>query len=101
MSVLAIAAVVKQPGESLRVTMDFSNLLEEAESILTVVDVLEVATSELNVDAGSITIAGDNADQVQFRVSGGIDNADYRIQVTVTTSAGNTRQGDGLLKVRD
>lgn len=93
--VTAPQVLVKQPAESIVYSMEFANLLASGETLSVI--------SSVAADPSGPTISGQtiNGSAVNFRVAGGTDGVDYRIEVTVTTSAGNTREADGILQVRD
>ena len=93
--VTAPPRLTKQPGETLKMAMDFVNLLSSGESLATPTT---VAFDSTTITASTGTISGT---QVQFVVSGGTDGQAYRVQVTSVTSTSNTRQADGMLDVRD
>jgi hypothetical protein len=107
-SVLAISPKVKYPTEILTYSMAFNQVLQSGETLSSVTSVSEpTSTLELSNQAvTSQTILDDDGNQlpaataVTFTVSGGLDQVDYRIIVTVTTSTGNTRVGVGVLQVR-
>lgn len=86
----------KQPGESLLFSMDFSHILESGETISGV-------TGVTSNPVGTITISAPTSSPsiVQFRISGGVDGEDYQIQVEITTNFANTRNGDGILRIRE
>jgi len=101
-SVTAPEILCKQPSEDRQFTMDFSNLLSGTEVINTIGSV----SHELRGGGASdLTVYNEvkNSDStaVLFWVSGGTNNSTYRIEIVVTTSAGQTIEGDGLLSVRD
>ncbi|HEX7687327.1 MAG TPA: hypothetical protein VF453_06460 [Burkholderiaceae bacterium] len=56
--------------------------------------------SPLSVLSGDPQIDSGNAARVLQRVVGGVDGTDYRIQCTVTTSAGDTLTLAAILPVR-
>jgi hypothetical protein len=93
---------LKQPGESLVYSMDFVNLLHVGETI-EASDPAPVVTSTPTGDPNDLSISTPSVSDsiVSFRIEKGRDKADYRVQVEIETSLGNTRIGDGLLQVRD
>ena len=114
--------VIKQPGESILYAFmfrwtdsagDTHGLMASGETISSVTGVtiqsktagaadVTIGTPAANTTA--ITVDGRSAaigEAVTVRISGGDDAADYRLQCTVVTSDSNTRQADGVLKVRD
>jgi len=82
--------------------MDFSALLAAGETLSSVSSISQAArgnvqgAASLNIGAGSTS-----GSKVQFRISGGTNGEDYKITVVVTTSQGNTLEGEGWLYVRD
>jgi hypothetical protein len=87
---------VKQPSESRLYNMDFDELLEETGETIATVE--SIVASKTGLTLGPPAISGS---KVQFRISGGMANNSYIITVKVTTSLGNTLEGEGLLKVRE
>lgn len=102
--VTAPQVCVKQPGESLPYSMDFVHLLFPGETIKAspapaVTQTKTTGAADLTI--GSPSIAGS---VVSFRISGGTDGSEYRVQVQIETdhaSEDNIRIGDGLLQVSD
>ena len=101
--------VFKQPGESKLYSMDFTDLLGTSETISSVTSVTEEGTTDLTI-ANKVVITSETVVDgvtigvnkgISFRVSGGIHGRNYRIEAIVVTSAANTLEGDGILKVRD
>lgn len=76
--------------------MDFSALMAEGESITTVDSVTAVPSGLTFV--GPAVAAGTRAQQ---RISGGTDKVAYKVTIRVSTSGGNTLEGEGILQVRD
>jgi hypothetical protein len=94
-SVVAQDPLTKTPGESLTFSMEFANILDDGEFITSIVSVVELNTSDLTI--GTPT---QNGTQVLSRIQGGIDGNDYAVLFSVLTSEANTRQGGGILFVR-
>ena len=99
-SVTAPERVVKQPSEVRQYIMQFANILASGETISTIVSVdHEIrggGTSDLTVENQVNT-----TNAVSVWISEGTDNTTYRIEIKVTTSSGQTLEGDGLISVRD
>lgn len=93
---VGVPSLVKQPGESRLYTMDFSSLMATGETITAVTNVAYTGDDALLV-VGSPTYSGQ---QAQVRISGGTNEYSYRVTFTVTTSSGDTLQGEGILQVR-
>lgn len=85
--------LIKQPSESILYTTSFANLLNPGETISSVVSVTASPTGL------TISNEGNSGTKVTFRAAGGTAGVVYRIAILVTTSAGNTREGDGLLEI--
>jgi len=108
MSVTAIDVLEKQPAESIKYAIDFTNLLRDGETLSTLTSILEVGTSALTLTekaintvaltkrSGNVMAIGKG---VEVRVAGGADGVTYRIEAIAVTSSGNTRVGDVLVKV--
>ena len=100
MSVTAAQHLEKQPSEVRTYTMNFGNLMATGETISTIASV----TSELrgggssNLVLASETISGQT---VTLVISGGTHGRTYRVEIKITTSNGQTLEGDGILKVLD
>ena len=99
-SVTAPERVVKQPSEVRQYIMTFANILASGETISTIVSVTHEVrgggTSDLTVYNEVAT-----TNEVSTWISGGTNNVTYRIEITVTTSEGQTLEGDGIISVRD
>lgn len=89
-------SIVKQPDESFVHTMDFSGLLGPGETLSSVTSI--AATPSGLTLVGAASVSGSSAQQV---IAGGTAGTTYKVTITVLTSAGNTRQGDGLVVVRE
>lgn len=90
-----MTTLVKQPSEVRTYRMDFRRSLDRDDFISGVLSV--------SVTPGTITVDNPSSAEktVSFRVSGGIDGESYNIKVIVSTSLGQTIEGDGLLVVRE
>jgi len=93
-SVTAPQVLVKQPGETRQFSMDFSSLLDTAETISDP----SVTSTPTGLTLGSATVSGS---KILFNLSSGTHPVRYRIEVTVTSSGGATLVGDGVLRVID
>ncbi len=76
--------------------MDFSALLAPGENISGVTSV--TASPNGLTLSGSATISGLTANQ---RIAGGTNGTTYKVTFVITTSLGNTLEGEGYLKVED
>lgn len=90
--------LVKQPGETRKLSMDFSNWVSATSVTLSspVVDSDMVGGDTSDLIISTISVSGK---KVFFYVSGGTHAKNYNFQVTVTTSDGEILQGDGMLRV--
>ena len=98
--VMAPQVLTKQPYESRFFNMDFSNLMEDSETISSIVSI----TSELIGGGDSDLILADetiDGQTVSFTISGGTNAKRYKIEIRIITSTTNHLEGDGILKVRD
>lgn len=89
--------LTKQPGETKKFSMDFSNWVAVGVTLsspLIESELVGGGTSDLTIT--SLQISGQ---QVLFMVAGGTQAKSYIIQVTVTTNEGEVLQGDGMLRV--
>lgn len=94
MSSLSREVLIKRAAEILIYGMDFANLLESGESLVSVNTVAVSGGSGLTAGSGSVV-----GTQAQFSLTGGTSGHVYQLTVTVTTSAGNVREAAGLLQV--
>lgn len=89
----------KAPIERRRYTIDYSNWLDDEETITEVT--LAVTPDEvggLSIDASSILTG---ARSVGFFASGGVDRGKYDVEVLITTSVGQVREDEINFSVRD
>lgn len=93
---MAAQTLIKQPGESRLYSMDFSGLLAAGETLASVDSVVDSPVG-VTFD-GSPVASGVYAQQ---RISGGTSGIKYKVTMTVTTSAGNVLEGEGVLQVKD
>ena len=92
---MGLKRLFKQPAESRLYDFDFSGKMRTGETIATVVSV--VATPS-GLTVGATSFSGQVA---QVRLSGGTADTDYKLTCKVTTSASNTLEIDGRLKVEE
>lgn len=95
---MATPTVIKQPSESRLYTMEFAALLGSGETLSSVVSV--------NVDkttASPLLISGQavNGTALTFRLTGGLAGTRYKVTGIVTTSGGNTIEGEGIVQLED
>lgn len=91
---MGIGSLIKQPGESRLYSMEFAANLAAGETIATV-DSVTASPSGLTI--GSPVANGTKAD---VRISGGTAPTTYKVTFTVTTSASNILEAEGVLVVR-
>lgn len=95
MTTIAADTCVKQPSESRGYSINFVNLLASGDSLASVIS---VSASPAGLTLGSASTSGTS---VQFTISGGAAGVSYRIEAIVTTTLGETIEGDGVLVVAD
>lgn len=88
----------KTPNESYIYTIDFSHNMDLGETIVSI-------TSLYSPQAGIVVASPDYPvianQQIQFRVSGGVNKGSYLIVAVVATSKGNTLEHGFVLNVRN
>jgi hypothetical protein len=92
---MSAPSLVKQPAESRMYTMDFSPLLGTGETLTGVTSVTALP-ADLTL-SGVPTYSGVFAQQ---RIAGGTAGVKYVVTFLVTTSGGNTLEGEGVLQVK-
>ena len=97
---LASQLLEKQPSEVRNYTMDFTNLLGTSETISSTPTVTAVIADGSASDLGISSVTYGTG-LVNFDVASGTDGNNYIVTVLLSTSAGNTLEGDGPLRVRD
>lgn len=109
---LSKVTIQKQPGETKRVSMDFSNKMITGEVILSIDNIAQTLYEPEGTDQPTtdLVFSGQSiSGQVaQFLVAGGniptrsdIKEQDYKVTVTVTTDNGQILENDGILKVKE
>jgi hypothetical protein len=92
--------LTKLPTENILYDMNFQNSMGTGETIATIVSSTSTNRSRIpgsaNVTLGSAIFSGNTS---QIRISEGTLNEQYLIEITITTSSGNTRIGRGLLRI--
>lgn len=92
----------KQPSEERLFDMDFGAVLRDGGELASVISA--VAINQGNVDGSAELTVGSKSysgEIAQVWLSGGTDLEDYQITIKVTTVAGETLEGDGMLQVRE
>lgn len=92
----SLQTLEKQPSESRLYTMEFAPNMSLGETVNAVTSV--TATPPGLTLSGSPTFTGTRATQ---RILGGTNSTLYKITFIVTTSLGNTLEGEGNLRVAD
>ena len=87
---------IKQPSETRIYSVDFVNLLAGGDSLSAVSSVTATPADELMIGYTSISDA-----TVQFTIGDGDNGTKYKIEVIVTTTNGETLEGDGFLLCKD
>jgi len=93
-----IPTLEKQPSESIPFDMEFVGRMNAGETIS---GVTSFTGSPSGVGALTIATASYSGTKAQARISAGTAGVKYKITVVVTTTAGNTREGEGYLFVRN
>lgn len=78
--------------------MDFSALLASGETLTGAGTATVDKTTAPVLTLGAASVSGSIA---QFRISGGVANTEYKVTLVVTTSAGNTLEGEGIVQCKD
>ena len=95
----------KRPVENLQYSMDFSNLLDSGETISTITSITATLQNCDDTVVGTLVIAttaiASGSLSVTFWASVGVDNDTYLIKAIVVTNLAQTRQGEGLLSIRE
>ncbi len=94
MPVTSKIPIYKQPGEKVRIGMDFSNILQSSE----VISSPSVETSPAGLTISSVTTSGNI---ILMFAEGGSHGCDYRFEVSVNSDSGEELEADGILRVRD
>lgn len=94
--------LLKQPSESRLYSFDFTELLDSSETISSIVSITQenlgkvTSSEDLTLTSPAIT-----SKMAQIRISGGTHKENYRITAIITTSAANTLELEGILRVRN
>lgn len=96
---MSVQTLIKQPSESRLYSIDFTPLLSSGETVSSVTSF----TSDQPTGAAALSISGiaASASLAQARIAGGTDKYAYKITAVVSTSLGNTLEGEGILQVKD
>lgn len=97
---MPLVKYVKAAGERKRYSIDYSEWLDTGETLV------DVAFSVLNNSVSSPLVVDDVAIEpddtgVQYYVSGGVDNTQYEVRATATTSGVQIKIDDLLFTVRE
>lgn len=92
---MSIETLKKQPSESRLYTMDFSANLTTSETLASVTSV--------TADVSGLTIGTPvlGSRSAQVRISGGTADVVYKVTWIVVTSAGNTLEAEGYLRIEN
>jgi hypothetical protein len=92
---MRVASVSQQPSERRRYSIDYSEALDQFDSVESVV-VKSIVPEGLNVSATQIT------PRVRLSIDGGTSGVTYKVTLTVTTSNGNEIfEDEVIVKVRE
>lgn len=92
---MSIETLTKQPSESKVFTMDFSANLASGETIASVTSV----TADISGLTIGTPVVGTRSAQV--RISGGTVDTLYKVTFVVVTSASNTLEAEGYLRIEN
>lgn len=93
-NIVSEVVLLKHPDDVRQYSMPFAAFMEDDETILT----KSVTSSPTGLTITDDTIVSQS---VTMTIADGVRLKDYRVKVTITTSAGQTLVGIGILKVRD
>jgi len=94
---MLLRRVGQQPNEKRRYIIDYEPFLQTGETLSTVSTVVTETTgieSSPTLIVSSSSIELPSSQRAILFVSGGVDGAMYKIDVTVTTSLGQTREDE-------
>lgn len=94
----AVNIIKKKAGETLNVSMAFSNWLN-GETISSITSVTATACSDGSASAVTIGTSAISSTNVTFSVAGGTAGIRYMIRVTIVTSGSQILIGEGILVV--
>lgn len=96
---MSTPTVRKQPGDSRLYSMVFSALLARGETVTGVDSVaITPTTASMLVVSGSATYTDTTA---LVRLEDGLSGQKYKVTIVVSTSAGNTLEGEGYVQLED
>ena len=84
----------KDPDEKKRYSIDYTDWLDTAETVSSVTPSVELdygSEDPITLEVTSIALTGDSKG-VTFFVEGGIDDVDYKLTMTMTSSAGQIKE---------
>lgn len=95
MSLTSKTVIEKQSGETLNLSMDFTNYVASSDVTLSSPS---VSSNPSGLTISTPSVSGKS---VNFTVSGGTNGINYRLEVTVNVSDSEILIGDGILKIRN
>lgn len=102
---MTLQTTEKQVAEAVIVQFDFSPDMATAETLSSVTSILAVNQDEIDasddVTIASVAISTVSTQIAQCVVSGGTNGELYKLTAIVVTSAGQTLEADGYLRVRN
>jgi hypothetical protein len=95
----------KQPADTLDYDIDFTSILDDGDTIAStgsppVPMPLSVVVSPSGLTLGP-TVVINNGKTVKQWLSGGLNRIQYKITLTITTSAGRVKQVEFVIRVKD
>jgi hypothetical protein len=94
---MKVGKFVKTPAERKRYALDYSNWLDTGETVNGSSFAISPTTgTPLYIDGQAIV----GGTQLSFYVNGGLDQNDYLVTVTITTTGGQTKQDTLTINVR-
>jgi hypothetical protein len=94
---MKVGKFTKTPAERKRYTLDYSNWLDTGETVTgSAFAITPTTASPFFIDGQGIV----GGTQLLFYVNGGLDQSDYLVTVSITTSGGQTKQDTLTFNVR-
>lgn len=98
----------KQPGETILITTDFSEKMVTGETIASIDSTAQALADGSSTNDLTISGAVISGQTVEFLAAGGtipnridVNEKDYKVTITVTTSASQVLENDESLKVKE
>lgn len=97
---MPLVKYVKASGERKRYSIDYSEWLDTGETLVGVVFTVLSNTVSTPLVVDGVAVEPDYTG-VQYYVSGGVDNTQYEVRATATTSGVQTKIDDLLFMIRE